>query len=804
MEIERSVTENIYYPVCRIKMKKERIKKNKKFLWLVLFFFVILGTVGGVSIKYVFFEHIGRGAMTNAEANRLISYLGIHDYEYSDRLGSSFLAGSAKKLIKKSGVSYDKIDVQIKNMPNFVPLTKKQFESIYSSLIVELELDRLSSENLYIFNIDTANVQEIDGIVYEIVYTNAGDYYMEKDYGMDISYIGKIVQVYVSNNEIILCQGESEENVQIRNSYVSKITKNESEEDVLLVHVNGESYQIPIADKAKKSIPKEGFLCDLSVSNKGVMEIKDYSKGLMQAKVTSYKDGVLYLDGSEEPLYLSDYFNVYKVKGVFKSTTSAGTLIGYENVSLLLKDGMVEAALITEDIHSKNIRVLLNNSDYTNYFHDEVTITSDTPFTVTYGEKVDRYEAKEKIQFRNGSEELKNNVAVVKSEAEDGKLTISSLNRQSGAPSYRGNLEISRDDKGVMVINELPVEEYLYGVLPSEMPVSYEMEALKAQAICARSYAYRQMESEKYVEYGAHLDDSVSSQVYNNVPEDKKAIFAVDDTYGVVPCYQNEVIEAFFFSTSCGTTSNNQSVWGGYPKPYLLDLEQTELNDLANFSDENAFRSFINGELGTGFVEEKEPFFRWTVEFSKEQMTETINSTLYNRIQAMPEYLLVKDASNSYSKKDIATIGEVERIEITKRGDSGIIEEMVITGTQETILVKGQTNARALLSPLDTVIQKQDGSTVSNWNTLPSAYYYVDFIANTDTENTESEDGNEAAQSDGVDGVFVIRGGGFGHGVGMSQNGANNMAKLGYSASDIISHYYTGIELKDMYEMMGK
>ena len=201
------------------------------------------------------------------------------------------------------------------------------------------------------------------------------------------------------------------------------------------------------------------------------------------------------------------------------------------------------------------------------------------------------------------------------------------------------------------------------------------------------------------------------------------------------------------------------------------------------------------------------PFFRWTVEFTKEQLTEAINSCLYDRIQAMPEYILVKDASGSYSKKEIATIGDVVSIDVTKRGESGIIEEMVITGTQETIQVQGQTNARALLNPANVVIRKQDGSTVSGWQSLPSAYYYVDYIQEDGMVENEDSDSADNAADDVVainTGTFVIYGGGFGHGVGMSQNGANNMAKLGYLASDIISHYYTAVELKDMYEMLGK
>lgn len=788
-------------------MKKQQTTKKKSVKWIILLFLVTLGIVGGLLIKTVFYEKIGNGTMMNEEANRLISYLGISEYEYSDRLGSSFNVGDAKALLDSAEVSYDKVDIQLEYVPNFVPLTKNQFESLYSSMITALELDRLSSESLYIYNIDSANEQEIDGVVYVVINTNNGDYYMEKDYGMDSSYIGKVAKVYVSNNEIILCEGESTSEVTIRNAYLSKQTKNEENQEVLLASVNGNTYQFALADVFKKDWETENVLCDITIGNKGVTAVHSHVNELVEAKVTSYSDGILTVDGYEEELFLSEYFNVYKVNGVFKATQSAGTLIGYEKVSLYIKDGMVEAALITEDIYAKNIRVLINNSDYTNYYHDDVMVTSDTDFTVSYGDTVKEIAANEKIQFSNGSEELKNGVAVIQSKVEGGKIEITSIDRQSGKPQYRGKIELSRDDKGVMIINELPVEEYLYGVVPSEMPVSYEVEALKAQAICARAYAYRQMESEKFASYGAHLDDSVSSQVYNNVAEDEKAVFAVDDTYGVVPCYNGEVIEAFFFSTSGGTTSNNSSVWGGYPMPYLMDAMQTELNDLANLQAEESFRSFIDGELGTGFLEEEEPFFRWTVEFTKEQLTETINSCLYNRIQAMPEYILVKDARGNYSKKDIATIGELVSIEVTQRGDSGIIEEMIITGTQETILVQGQTNARALLNPANVLIRKQDGSTVSGWQSLPSAYYYIDFIpeGSTMSENADSTIAGSTAAGDATaDGTFIIYGGGFGHGVGMSQNGANNMAKLGYRASDIITHYYTAVELKDMYEMLGK
>lgn len=762
-----------------MKQQKKERKKGKKWI-VILLILVLIGVFGGFIISNLFFHKAEDGFMSNKEANRLIRYLSIMDYNYSDRLGSSFKVGDAKKLLDAAGIQRDQINLNLSYKPGFLPLTKRQFESIYDDMIKILELERLRSDDLYIYEIDSANDEEIDGVLYEVVSTSAGEFYMEKDYGMDSSYVGKVAQLYLSNNEIILCLGLSDATVTIPNAYAQKV-ENEEGQDVLYAYINGAVHKLPSAKNSDLTKLSEG-LCDIDISNEGVCKVSGHMGDLKEGKVTSVLSEVIYLEGEEEPYYLSPMFYVYKTKGTFKATKSAGNLIGYESVSFYLEDHTVQAAIVTEDIYKKDIRVLIGTSNYEGYSHSLLTLTSDEPFTVTYGEQVDEYEAGQKLEFRNGSKEIKDGVARIKTKSENGRITLTNVERQSGNPSYRGVIELSKKNDGVIVINELPVEEYLYGVVPSEMPVNYEMEALKTQAICARAYAYRQMENDTFGEYGAHLDDSVACQVYNNVKEDERGIYAVDDTYGVVPCYDGEVIQAFFFSTSCGTTCNNTDVWGGNPEAYLLDTFETELNDIADLSNEETFKAFMKGELGTGFIEETEPFYRWYVKMNKKQVTDAVNSHLYERIQAMSENILAQNAVGKFEKKVIKSVGDVTDIQVTKRGDSGIIKEMVITGTQETILVKGQTNVRALLSPEATKICKQDGSVAEGWTSLPSAYFYV-------SSNDEG---------------FVIHGGGFGHGVGMSQNGANDMAKLGYQAGDIISHYYTAVELKDMYELMGK
>src|SRR5699024_9658334 len=128
--------------------------------------------------------------------------------------------------------------------------------------------------------------------------------------------------------------------------------------------------------------------------------------------------------------------------------------------------------------------------------------------------------------------------------------------RGYGKPSYCGHLEVTDEEGGLALVNELYVEDYLKRVVPSEMPPSYEKEALKAQAVCARTFAYEQILGNSYSQYGAHVDDSTNFQVYNNAARDSRTDAAVDETYGQILMYEGEPIEALYFSTSCGVTAD--------------------------------------------------------------------------------------------------------------------------------------------------------------------------------------------------------------------------------------------------------
>ena len=198
---------------------------------------------------------------------------------------------------------------------------------------------------------------------------------------------------------------------------------------------------------------------------------------------------------------------------------TSAILVGYTITDFVVSDGVVCAALIKESIKAENIRVLINTTNYKSLYHSSVTLTSNSPFVIAYGENHKLYEANTEVTITTEDPMLTEGRIKITPANEDAKLSLLSIERSYGKPEYRGSIEIAKSDKGLTVVNELTLEEYLYSVVPSEMPISYGEEALKVQAVCARSFAYNQLIDNKFSSYGAHVDDSVNSQVYNNIKE---------------------------------------------------------------------------------------------------------------------------------------------------------------------------------------------------------------------------------------------------------------------------------------------
>ncbi|MFS8500446.1 MAG: SpoIID/LytB domain-containing protein [Caldicoprobacter sp.] len=509
---------------------------------------------------------------------------------------------------------------------------------------------------------------------------------------------------------------------------------------------------------------------------------------------------------------------VYSIEG--NSISYQGILsglIGYTDSTLFCDDDGVGRTVIVQDqvIPRDGIRVLIRNKEDNGVFHKQVSITCNTGFTAetliqpishTFkaGEVITlKPDAEGMALYLNGQKLASTPNRWYIRPLEGGRLSI--LNNGGSSPKklslpYRGTLEIALGDDhndGLIVVNELSLEEYLYTVVPSEMPIKFGLEALKVQAIASRSYAIRCFKSEGYAAFGAHVDDSTASQVYNSIAEQPIAIQAVDETRGLVGFFGDQVVDARFFSTSCGYTANFHEVWDDkndrFPSqevPYLTAKPQFPSN-VPNLHNEENFRAFIDQKNLDGY-DRFSPFFRWSVTMKRQELEASIQHNLPLVQRSEPAFVLTRQGESEFTQQEIPQdIGELQNLVVTRRGQGGNMMELEITTTRGVFKVIKEYNIRRVLQPVNYLdstrpikLYCHDGSVRDNFPILPSAFAYIDIKRN----------------SEGIIEEVTITGGGYGHGVGMSQYGAYGMSLMGYSFEQIFQHFYPGCQLKNIYE----
>ncbi len=378
-------------------------------------------------------------------------------------------------------------------------------------------------------------------------------------------------------------------------------------------------------------------------------------------------------------------------------------------------------------VPAHNIRVLLMTSGYGNFLHDSVSLGADSGLLLSYGDKEEEWNdgiltlAPDDARFGEGR--------ILLRPLKDGEeIRVESIERGCGIPSYAGVIEVWSGEEGMAIINELPLDQYLCKVVPSEMPSSYEMEALKAQAVCARSYAARQMGDYAYPEYEAHVNDSTEFQVYNNSYPAESSSKAVAETAGEVVRYGENIATTYYYSTSCGRTTTMEA-WGSAPNEGNAYLQNIQICD------------------GEGDYERELPWYHWRAEISAATLSGLIGG---------------------YANKNLGTL---ENVEVTKRGPGDIALELTATGTENTVTVTTENKIRTALGGAGYTIVKNDGTVVDSQKLLPSAFFSI------------TKEGD----------TYIIEGGGYGHGIGMSQNGANEMAKKGKTYKEILELFYQGV-----------
>lgn len=519
----------------------------------------------------------------------------------------------------------------------------------------------------------------------------------------------------------------------------------------------GTAYQeFPVSAKLGGEDGMAGNLADLHMEDGKLVKIT-MKRDRLSGKVLSVTEDAIEIEGYGE-IPLAPNFHVYKVYGDFKVLNASDILVGYNLQEFVAADGKLCAALLEREFDAKTIRVLLMDTGFKSVFHASADLVlgsgADLEYENAKGKMVgERLEAGTQLTVGPDSPYLEYGRMIITPD-EPEAITIRSIERSQGTPVYSGSLEIKGTPEGLVLVNDLFLEDYLTKVVPSEMPPSYEKEALKAQAVCARTYAYRQIQGNTYSQYGAHVDDSTNFQVYNNTSANDKSTQAVKETYGKMLFYEDKPIEAFYFSTSCGRTAD-AGVWGtdSGKYPYLRAVEVKEGGKSLGKEDNDGFESYIKREDVIAY-DTSYPMFRWQT-----------------------------DLPADVASAQISGAGQIQDMTVTDRGPGGIAGELTVTGSDGTVTIKGQSAIRSALGNPSLIITKKDGGTMTGSATLPSAFIAI--------EKRTGEDGSLS---------FHIYGGGFGHGVGMSQNGAQGMAKTGKGYKQILDFFYHGTELRECNE----
>ncbi|MCH5262213.1 MAG: SpoIID/LytB domain-containing protein [Lachnospiraceae bacterium] len=481
---------------------------------------------------------------------------------------------------------------------------------------------------------------------------------------------------------------------------------------------------------------------------------------------------------------LSEDMEVYKLYGSLETLSAADLRIGYADTDYVIERGKVCACLVSEKEAADMIRVLLKNTANNSNYYDAVELMVD-------GEHIRIEENDLKAGERRS----------YRCAALTDKITVYAEGVVKEDNAYRGTIECYRNENGMMLINELPLEEYLYAVVPSEMPASYPSEALKAQAICARTYAYLYILHAGLPEVGAHVDDTTSYQVYHNIKENAATTTAVKETDGMLLTYEGEPAQNYYYSTSCGV-GTDAGIWKSGSMQDTAYMQASRLNitvyenaegnggvgDTAaenadsNLRDEDNFRRFITA-VDENDLECDEPWYRWTYTVSSID-ADRLLARMKERYAASPQSVLTKTQGDYYVSEPIAKLGKISDISIGKRGAGGVADELLIVSDTGTYKILAEYNIRYILCDRTSEVTRQDGSTVVPSAILPSGFFVIE---------TGKEDENVIG--------YTLTGGGYGHGVGMSQNGAKALGYAGADCRQILEFFFAGCELTNIAEI---
>lgn len=335
--------------------------------------------------------------------------------------------------------------------------------------------------------------------------------------------------------------------------------------------------------------------------------------------------------------------------------------------------------------------------------------------------------------------------------------------------TFRGSLRLLADGGKIWAINDLPVEDYLESVISSEMSAQSSLPLLMAHAVISRSWLMSQIDGntapntqashgDAFIRWYDHTDHTLFDvcaddhcQRYQGITKETSpnVAEAIRRTRGELLTYGGEICDARFSKCCGGAMEEFQYCWDDTPKPYLKGIGDTPEETIPDLTvEENARqwilsspKSFCNttdkrilSQVLNDYDQETTDFYRWRVSYTQEELSKLVE------------------------KKLGAGLGTITDMRPLKRGTSGRICELRITGTKKTIVVGKELEIRRALSE----------------SHLYSSAFVVEKQGDT----------------------FTLIGAGWGHGVGLCQIGAAVMGDMGYAYDEILRHYYPGAEIE--------
>ncbi|MBP1930434.1 SpoIID/LytB domain-containing protein [Ammoniphilus resinae] len=395
--------------------------------------------------------------------------------------------------------------------------------------------------------------------------------------------------------------------------------------------------------------------------------------------------------------------------------------------------------------------------------------------------------------------------------------------------SYRGKIEFSLYKGAHTVVNELPLEEYLYSVVGSEMAKGWPLEALKAQAILSRTRV-----TSAGLKYGiAHVTDTVNDQAYYGVKmEGEDTRQAVRETAGLVVTYQGKPIETLYYSNAGGQTAVGKEVWGN-DLPYIQSVSSEDnapeksaiiwyhiaTNDGKVGYVRSDFISLTTEKNAAGFsyglVNTSDLNFRSGPGTASHQIMDKLaygeTVVILEQVREDNPYSWIAGPYSGIELQQMLKADRpIESLQVTERGPSGRVMEVKANGKTvqvkspdafRTLFKKGNTALRSTLFEIDQLgrftiqsanAQQESSSGLPLYAVQDPAEQSVPILVNNMIALGNEQKVNVLTQN----AAFLFRGNGYGHGMGLSQYGAKKMAENGYDYRQILSHYYQDITIE--------